>query len=281
MTRDPSASWRMREPPVSSMKKTTGNTGKGAAAAGAPVNSPTAKATTAAADAGARKATAATPPPSAKTSEPTVALASIVPRDLHAGIQIKGLKGTVNKVDVQQAMEMRQGELDVCIANSRRGVRWVGGAMRVGCKVDPKGRVIELRLLGSNLGHRGLERCVTDVVASTEFSKPSGNAIAEFAWAMSVEPVAGSKPPDPGNEKLVAKTARKHAREAFKTCEARRGRVRLRVTAYVGVDGRVLSAGAVPTPPSADDKVDCLLDELRKWHFAKPKRASKVSFELK
>jgi hypothetical protein len=74
---------------------------------------------------------------------------------------------------------------------------------------------------------------------------------------------------------------RKQARELFQTCEIKRKRARFRITAYLAANGHVLSAGAVPVPASADDKVDCVLEQFEKWHIPKLKHASKISFELR
>jgi hypothetical protein len=43
----------------------------------------------------------------------------------------------------------------------------------------------------------------------------------------------------------------------------------------------LLSAGAVPSPQSAEDKVDCVLDQMSHWQFPKFKKATKVTFDLR
>jgi hypothetical protein len=192
---------------------------------------------------------------------------------------VKGLKGTLNSDDVHQAVEARQHDFDACIEQSRRSLRWVGGAIRFACKVDAAGQVTELRTLESDLGHRELERCLSETLRATQFPRPAGRALAEFTWGLSVEPVS-ARPIDSIDPKLVKKLVRRQARALFRSCELRR-RVRFRITAYVASDGRVLSAGAVPVPARADDKVDCVLEQLAKWPLPKPKRISKLSFELR
>ncbi|HKU42951.1 MAG TPA: hypothetical protein VJR89_32550 [Polyangiales bacterium] len=195
-------------------------------------------------------------------------------------IKVQGMTGTLNKGDVHQTMEARQNLFDACIMESRRTLRWVSGAIKFAFKVDGEGRIVELRPLASTIGHRDLERCLTGAVASTEFPKPAGRATAEFTWGMAVDP-ATDRTFEAAKPKLLAKLARKQAKDVFSTCEIKRRKARFRVTAYLASGGRVLSAGAVPMPANADDKVDCVLEQFSKWHMPKVKKASKVSFDLR
>jgi len=195
-------------------------------------------------------------------------------------IQVSGLKGTLNKGDVHQTMEAQQHLFDACIQESRRSVRWVSGTIKYAFKVDGEGRIAELRPVTSTLGHRALEQCLTAAVASTQFPKPAGRATAEFSWGMSVDPLS-ARAFEPAKPTLLKRIARKQARELFGTCEIRRRRARFRVTAYINTSGRVLSAGAVPLPAAAEDKVDCVLEQFEKWQIPKLKRASKITFDLR
>jgi hypothetical protein len=217
---------------------------------------------------------------SAPAAEAAANTAGASAPDAASNIKVKGLSGTLNKQDVHQAMEARQGLFDACIFESRRTVRWVSGAIKFGFRVDAEGHIEELRPLSSTIGHRALEQCLTDAVMSTEFPKPAGRAAAEFSWGMSVDPVA-QRGFDDAKPKLLARVARKQARELFGTCEIKRRRAKFRVTAYIAAGGRVLSAGAVPMPASAEDKVDCVLEQFGKWHLPKLKRASKITFDVR
>jgi hypothetical protein len=218
----------------------------------------------------------------AKRPQPSAAggPAPPLPTDAHANIKVNGLTGTLNKGDVHQTMEARQGDFDACIESSRRSLRWVSGSIRFAFRVDGEGRIAEVHPSGSTIGHRDLERCLTSVVATTQFPAPAGRATAEFGWSLSIDP-AGAKPAPQASPKLLQGVMRKQARELFQTCEIKRKRARFRITAYLAANGHVLSAGAVPVPASADDKVDCVLEQFEKWHIPKLKHASKISFELR
>jgi hypothetical protein len=198
----------------------------------------------------------------------------------HGNINVKGLTGTLNKGDVHQTMEARQGLFDACIQESRRTLRWVSGGIKFAFKVDSEGRIAELRPLASTIGHRALEQCLTEAVASTQFPKPSGRATAEFTWGMAVD-AATQRSFEEAKAKIMAKVARKEAKDTFSSCEIKRRKARFRITAYLAAGGHVLSAGGVPTPFTADDKLDCVLEQFAKWHMPKVKHASKVSFDLR
>src|SRR5205085_12149696 len=126
-------------------------------------------------------------------------------------VKVSGLSGTLNKGDVHQAMEERQESFDICIRESRRNVRWVSGAIKFGFRVDGEGRITELRPISSTIGHRELERCLTDAVMPTQFPKPAGRATAEFNWGMSIDSV-GPK----AFEDVSSKTSRPFAKIARK-----------------------------------------------------------------
>lgn len=195
-------------------------------------------------------------------------------------VRVRGLTGTLNHDDVHQTMDARQPELDRCIDEIRRRHRWVSGTIKFSFAVDGSGAVEEVRPTASDIGHQALEQCLTRVVAQTQFPKPAGRATARFDWDLQVEGIA-AEPPEWLDPKVLRKLLKKKAREVFRECEVRRFRQRFAVTAYVGRRGRVLSLGAVPTRPLDDEKLACVLESIKGWQLAKPKRRSKVAFTLR
>jgi hypothetical protein len=203
--------------------------------------------------------------------------------DAPSPIKIHGLTGTLNKGDVHQTMEARQDAFDACIQESRRSVRWVSGAIKFGFRVDSEGRISQLWPVTSTIGHRALEQCLTNAVMDTQFPKPAGRATAEFNWGMSIDSVGprAFEESSSKSSKPFARLARKEAKDVFGSCEIKRRRARFRVTAYVTAGGKLLSAGAVPQPPTAEDKVDCVLEQFGNWHLPKVKHASKITFDVR
>jgi hypothetical protein len=219
-------------------------------------------------------------PPSTPTPAPLPAPTATPAPTPHSVVKIKGLTGTLNKDDVDQNMDARQSALTGCIGESRKRLRWVSGEIRFAFKVSADGHVEEVHATHSSIGHRALEQCINDVVATTVFPKPAGLSTARFEWGLVVDPASG-RHPDTLEPERLDRVLRKHAPKIFRTCEAHRSREHFEVTAYIGPNGRVLSVGAVPNPPRAAEKVGCVLDELANLHMPKPPRCAKVSFELR
>ena len=219
---------------------------------------------------------AAAPPPPA-TAAPTAQQPA--PAAPPRQVKIRGLTGTLNLDDVHQTMDAQRPALDACIGESRRTLRWVSGAIRFAFEVDATGHVQKVHPIESSLGHSRLERCIAGTLAATVFPAPAGRANARFTWGMSVES-PGGRPPDALDAKLVRPLLRRKARSLLKTCSVRR-RERFQITAYIAKGGRVLSAGAVPMPPKASEKLDCVLEEITSWPMPKVDRYAKISFLLR
>lgn len=197
--------------------------------------------------------------------------------DATKDVQVKGLKGTLNKDDVHQTMEARQRALNQCTERNRGDLGWVSGQMRFAFQVDAQGRIAKLRPTLSSVGHYQLEQCLTQVVQDTQFPKPSGRAAADFSWGMNIEP-ARSRPPKQLRSSAVKAELRKHRSELRKQCELPR-RTRLKITAYVSTTGHILSSGATSSS-GATEAVPCVLDQVSKWRLPKQKTLAKVSFGL-
>jgi hypothetical protein len=223
------------------------------------------------------KIAVAAPKPADASSPPPVSPPA--PASPQRVVRIKGLTGTLNVDDVHQTMDAQRRELDACIGESRRSLRWVSGSIRFAFVVDAEGHVKDVHPLESSIGHSRLERCIADILAATTFPEPAGHADARFTWGMSVEP-AGGRPPDALDAKLVQPLLKRKARDLLRTCEVRR-RERFQITAYIARGGRVLSAGAVPMPPKASERLDCVLEEIAHWPMPKVDRQAKVSFLLR
>lgn len=196
-----------------------------------------------------------------------------------SSVRIKGLTGTLNKDDVHQTMEARQPELDACILESRRRIRLVSGTIRFSFKVDAEGRVEDVHPTESNIGHYPLESCILRVLTETVFPKPDGSASARFDWGLTVDP-ATARAPEPIDPEVLEKVLDKHADEIREECETLR-RERFTVTAYLNRKGRVITAGALAEPASAAEKLECVLEGLKKLRMPKQKREGKVTFSLR
>ena len=79
---------------------------------------------------------------------------------------------------------------------------------------------------------------------------------------------------------VVREDQKEHAAKTYEACEVPR-RTRFQVTAYVGRRGRVLSVSAVPDTIKADDRLECLLEQIKEWQLPRIQRRSKVTFTLR
>jgi hypothetical protein len=210
------------------------------------------------------------------SAEAPSAVPAAAPPRAPGTLAVKGLTGTLNTDDVHQTMQAQKPAFDACIEQGRRSVRWVHGAMRFAFKVDAEGKVLEARPVQSDVGHRGLEQCLTSAVSSVVFPKPAGRARAQFAWAVTVDP-AGT-PADPLDAKSIAKLVRKQRRAIARSCELR-PRERFQLTAYVAQNGKVLSAGGFALRRGGE-KIDCVVEAVGELRLPKVTRRSKVSFRL-
>jgi hypothetical protein len=137
-------------------------------------------------------------------------------------VRVKGLEGTLNKDDVHQTMDARMPAFDVCIREVRRRHRWVSGTMRFDFAVDGAGKVEQVLPVDSDIGHVELERCLTRVVAETQFPKPAGRSRARFSWDMRVDGVRGGST-ELLEADVVEKLLRKRARGVFEGGAVARG----------------------------------------------------------
>lgn len=196
--------------------------------------------------------------------------------------RVRGLRGTLNRDDINQAMEARQGALAQCTMVAKRRLRYLDGEITIAFKVDAEGKPFDVRTAESSIGHQALQACLAEVLSQTAFPAPAGRtATRDFKWSMGLMPPR--RPMEPIDPEVMKPLVKDNARDAFKACEARRWKHRYRVTLYVARNGRVMSQGAVVTRggQGAQEHLVCLLDEVARWRLPRLKRRSKVSFELR
>lgn len=196
--------------------------------------------------------------------------------------QVRGLRGTLNRDEVNQAMDARQQALAECTMVAKRRTRYLDGEITIAFKVDAEGTPFDVRAVESSIGHQALQACLTDVLSQTAFPAPAGGtATRDFKWSMGLMPPRRAMEPiDPEVMKPILKD---NARDAYKACEARRWKNRYRVTLYVARNGRIVSHGAVVTRggQGAEAHLPCLMKEVARWRLPRLKRRSKVSFQLR
>ncbi len=196
------------------------------------------------------------------------------------GMGVRGITGSLNRGDVQEAMDTRTDALLQCMNERPRGLRFIGGRIDFRIKVGADGRVCEARPIHSTIGYRRLEKCITEVVEQTQLPLPDGRDRTEIEWGMNVEPDRGRQTEelDPAT---IVEAMKSYAGETYKTCEIRR-RDRFEITAYAGRRGRFIALGVLPMRSVEAEKLDCLVQEIKQgWKLPKLKYRSKATFTLK
>jgi hypothetical protein len=243
---------------------------------------PAPAAVTAPASATATGAAATAPGTTAPTGTAAVAPAVQAATPGRSSVTIKGVHGTLNLDDIHQTMESRSSQLDACIQQGRRRIRWVSGAIKFAFKVDADGHATEVRAVESDLGHHELELCLTTVVTETQFPPPAGRTLTrDFNWGLSVDPAY--RAPEPMDAARLDKLLEKKAKDVYKECDLPRARNGFQVTAYVSPPGKITSLGAIHAHGKTveAEALDCVLEQLQSWRLPKVKKRSKVSFLLK
>lgn len=199
---------------------------------------------------------------------------------LESEMETRGITGSLDRYAVSQALDPRNEDFARCFYDRGRRVRGLGGSIRLQFRVDPTGRVLSVHPIDSTLGDRQLERCMMDVGSTTRFPRPNGNAEAQFAWSMNLDPSDGTSHPmtwDPG---VVQAVVRQRRHELMNRCEPR-GSGAIQVTAYVSPRGRVVAAGAAAADAEVDQDLDCIVDAVRRWRMPGPRRRAKVTFDVR
>lgn len=185
--------------------------------------------------------------------------------------------GGLSEYDVERQFRALQPRVVACVRSASSRLEVIGGSVSVKLRVDREGNVRWAYLADTDLGDREAERCVLDLVKSREWPEPKGgDGLAEMAFEVEpIEPPA--EMPERGSEQLA-----KRASKATRKC-MRGIRGDFVATAYVGPDGRVVSAGVAPPDENGEKASDCISDALRELRVkarGRARTASKVSFSL-
>lgn len=205
------------------------------------------------------------------------------------GVGVSGIMGSLNAYEVNEVMQSRQEALLQCVVKRPRRMNYVAGRIRFHFLVDATGHIVETHVMESSLGNDKLEECLTEVASGTVLPVPAGSKATEARWELMVDPIGPSTLDLEDDEALSQlKDAIKASAEGFyEDCEIQRRR-RFQVTAYLGSNGRVLSAGIQPRwrglkkTQRDPEQLECLRKQIRKWRgLPRSKGRRKVAFELR
>lgn len=202
-------------------------------------------------------------------------------------VGVRGITGSLTAFEVEQAMNARSGELLACVKQRRpRSLGHVAGDISFHITLDGGGKVEDVTIAKSDLGHADLEDCLREVVATAPFPVPAGAERAETEWRMSVDPL--HRPAEPLASGELEETLKSESAASYESCQIAKGR-RFEVTGYLTanrrlrpVSVRVPWRGKARTLEVSPEQLSCLSDALQRWtHWPKARGLAKLSFELR
>ncbi len=183
--------------------------------------------------------------------------------------------GGLSQDDYESAFAAVEPLVEGCLVQGASRFGGLGGSLRVVLRVDGRGQPLWAYLGDSALGDRETEKCVLDVFLRRTWPKPlGGDGLAERSFAID----AAEPPRELSNSQAGAAVL--HARNLAAGC--RRGvKGKFRATAYLGTDGRVITAGVAPPSEQGEEVADCVVDAVMKMRVVvRGKQPSKLSFTL-
>jgi hypothetical protein len=215
------------------------------------------------------------PPPPAPPPEP--------PAPVHNGphLSVQGELGEIDQEATDKAFRGLQPGLMQCYQQGQKRVEYLSGDIKLFLRVGPDGGARWAFFEQTTLGDRATERCMLDAVKSAHWPQPTGGE-AEVHKDLGFDPPSNVRKPVDWNPDRVAEALDKHGGDAS-SCKAGAAGS-FRVTAYVephGKGGKVQAVGVAPPSKDGDDKIECIVDAVKKMKMPSPgSYAAKVSFVL-
>jgi hypothetical protein len=194
----------------------------------------------------------------------------------HDNVAVNAEIGALDEGATKKVFMSAKSKMDECWRGATSRLPYLAGSVSFRVRVDHQGHPKEVHLKESTLGDFDMEKCLVDAVKAMDFPTPQGgqDGIANFDG---VEFPANDevRAPVEWSETDMGKSA-KDARQALAACKAQGGGGSLQATLYVGVDGKVKSAGVSgEASPTAGD---CAVEKLKKLKFNSPgSYAAKIS----
>jgi hypothetical protein len=244
--------------------------------------------------------------PTQETSTPSAEATPVVTQEL----------GSIDERSVVETFAKLQMPLEGCLKQGRTRLRFLSGDVKVFLRIEPSGKVKYAFFEDSTLGDRDTEKCILDVLHNADWPKPKGGE-AEVRNGFGWEP-GGERPPASWESDKVT-TALVESKEVKKDIDKCKSGIKgdFHVTAYVehGIPappppepgapkkkpkkpkkpekkpkknekraeggGRFKSVGVAPPNKEGAEKVDCLVDALKRLEVPNPgSYAAKVTFSL-
>ena len=174
-------------------------------------------------------------------------------------MSVQGELGEIDQAATDKTFQGLQPALMQCYQQGQKRVEYLSGDVKFYLRVGADGSARWAFLEQTTLGDRGTERCMIDAIKGARWPQPSGGE-AEVHKDLGFDPPSNVRKPKGGSSGSF------------------------RVTAYVephGKGGKVQAVGVAPPTKDGEDKVDCIVDAVKKMKMPSPgSYAAKVSFAL-
>jgi hypothetical protein len=196
-------------------------------------------------------------------------------------MSVQGELGEIDQAATDKTFQGLQPALMQCYQQGQKRVEYLSGDVKFYLRVGADGSARWAFLEQTTLGDRGTERCMIDAIKGARWPQPSGGE-AEVHKDLGFDPPSNVRKPVDWSPDRVADALDKHGSDASGCKGGSSGS--FRVTAYVephGKGGKVQAVGVAPPTKDGEDKVDCIVDAVKKMKMPSPgSYAAKVSFAL-
>lgn len=198
--------------------------------------------------------------------------------DAQSGVQIEGLMGTISQDQVNNTLNPRveNGLFNACFSQAA-GVDFLNGSIRLSFRIHVDGGVAWVFPMESSIGHRAVERCITDRARGVRFPRPRGGE-AEFTWSFHFDAPSDVRAPVSMDAARLSTVLASSGGQLVSQCGGQRG---YRVTAYVQPGGSVMAVGVAAQTNDVSAQLDCIASGVSSWRMPDPgSYPGKVSFDL-
>lgn len=210
--------------------------------------------------------------PGDQRPEPSMARSTDDGDDDASDIEVEGLRGHLQPVQIEKGLAPHQGSLARCYKSHARRARFLAGKLVVKFVVGPDGAVKQVQLSENDLGAWPVERCILEIARAMTFAEPKGgDRVAEFTIPLEF---AGTRAIDWWPEERVETHVGKKIEE-LEECKEQNGvsvPSNVWVTFYIGNRGEVKSVGfASPAERPIDDAwAECASGIVAGWTMPDP-----------
>lgn len=177
--------------------------------------------------------------------------------------------GGMEEAKVQSAFERTSSKLTACFTEGTKRVPFLGGDVRFALRVGKDGTAHVAYLKESTLGDRETEACMLGAVRAASWPAPVGGKEGLAEGGFSFDPSADERPAVALEADKLGKDLPK-AKDAIARCRSSVGGGPVKVTMYIGTNGKPLAVGLSSADQKGDEAASCIVDALREMKFASP-----------